>query len=390
MPQETLPSPLEEWCLAPNITHLSHGSYGALPRLVQNALLQHQTDCEERPDSYLFFTAKELLSERRRTVARRFGSPDPELVLLQGASAGMTTVLRSFPWKEGDEVLYSNHGYRLVENCLLHLARTRGIVPRRIPVPFPLVDTEDMVKAFEQGIQNSGGKLRLMVACHVTSPTALVFPAARLVALGRSHGLPVLIDGAHVPGHFDLDITALGADFYVGNLHKWIAGPRGTGFLHAKPRWHEALEPPVVTAHTGSFTERFLWAGTASLAPFLALDVALAHAARLDSLGWQARSHALLSAFRNEFFATFGTTPTSPDSPTFTGAMQAFALPARWKGTPEAEIHFRRLFFEKHGIEVPFTTLPDHDTLFVRPSAHAYTQESDFQTLLAALKFEFL
>ena len=143
--QHLSPSPLQDWALTPSLIHLSHGSYGALPRVVQDEVSRYQRELEERPDSYLFFTAKPILAARRDLVGARYGAAPGDLVLTPGASAGMTTVLRSFPWKAGDEVLYSDHGYRLVENCLLHLAKTRGIVPRRISIALPVAGPDGAV-----------------------------------------------------------------------------------------------------------------------------------------------------------------------------------------------------------------------------------------------------
>ncbi len=385
-------SPLEDWALAPSVTHLSHGSYGAVLRATFEAQQRYERDVEESPDAFFFFKARPLLAARRREIGQRYGADGGEggnLVLTPGAMSGLSTVLRSFPWREGDEVLYSNHGYRLLENALRHVARTRGIVPRRVDVPIPLEGPQDVVDAFRAGL---GPRTRMVVVDHVTSPTALHFPVADVVALARSHGVPTLVDGAHAPGQVTLDVGAIDADFYVGNLHKWVAGPRGTGFLHAAKRWHDALEPPVLTLSEGTFTERFLWMGTGNLAPMLALDTALTGNADLERKGWREWAHGLLSGFRADFldvFRTSGALPPCPDGSEHWGTFLALPLPARWQGTPEAELHWRRVFYEKHRIEVPFTSVPGHPALFVRPSAHAYTRASELSRLLDALREEF-
>jgi selenocysteine lyase/cysteine desulfurase len=71
-----------------------------------------------------------------------------------------------------------------------------------------------------------GPRTRFAVFDHVTSNTALVLPVERLTKLCREKGVRVLIDGAHAPGMLSLDLSAIGADYYVANLHKWYVMPR--------------------------------------------------------------------------------------------------------------------------------------------------------------------
>ena len=44
-----------------------------------------------------------------------------------------------------------------------------------------------------------------------------------------------------------VDLDRLGADFWVGNLHKWCCAPRGTAVLHAAERWRPTLRPLVAS-----------------------------------------------------------------------------------------------------------------------------------------------
>ena len=64
---------------------------------------------------------------------------------------------------------------------------------------------------------------------HTSSETARLLPIVEMVAARPARGVPVLGDGAHAPGAIALDIAAIGADWYVANLHKWAFAPRGCG-----------------------------------------------------------------------------------------------------------------------------------------------------------------
>ena len=106
-------------------------------------------------------------------------------------------------------------------------------------------------------------RTRLAILDHVSSHTALTLPVAAMIARCRARGVPVLVDGAHAPGALALDIASLGADWYVGNLHKWAFAPRACGFLWVAPARRAALHPPVISWGLDvGLAQEFDWTGT--------------------------------------------------------------------------------------------------------------------------------
>src|SRR5208283_4877370 len=87
-------------------------------------------------------------------------------------------------------------------------------------------------------------RTRLVFFSHVLSPTGLVLPAAAICAEARRRGILTVIDGAHAPAMLPLNLTAIDADFYGGNGHKWLLAPTGTGFLYLGCGNEDRLLPP--------------------------------------------------------------------------------------------------------------------------------------------------
>ena len=82
----------------------------------------------------------------------------------------------------------------------------------------------------------------------------------------------ILIDGAHSPGSIELNLEELNADFYVGNLHKWVSAPRGSGFLWVNPKHHSNIKGAIVShGHSGKIEDSFYWDGNRDYAGFISV-----------------------------------------------------------------------------------------------------------------------
>jgi isopenicillin-N epimerase len=202
--------------------------------------------------------------------------------------------------------------------------------------------------------------------------------------------LATLIDGAHAPGQIPVDIDAIGADFYVGNCHKWLCAPKGAGFLHARPEHHSILEASVISwgyaagvgDHPGFdpylgrtvFERRMQWQGTRDVATWLAVPAAIKFQARHDWPAVRASCHELaLHAFRSLTQRHHMKAVAQDDD---WAQMVAIPVPAQ---DPES---LRKRLYEESGIEIHVTTHADQ--VFVRLSVQGYNSTDDIEHLLAA------
>jgi isopenicillin-N epimerase len=87
------------------------------------------------------------------------------------------------------------------------------------------------VEAFRAGLTP---RTRVLLVSHVLFTTGQVMPVRDVVALGRAHGVTVIVDGAHAVGQLPFRIPDLACDFYGSTLHKWTMGPHGTGLLFVR------------------------------------------------------------------------------------------------------------------------------------------------------------
>jgi pyridoxal 5-phosphate dependent beta-lyase len=135
----------------------------------------------------------------------------------------------------------------------------------------------------------------------VASHSGVVQPLPMVAELCRELRLPLVVDAAQALGQVD---CAVGADVTYASSRKWIAGPRGVGFLAVRPelleRLHPRLTPPEWVLKSGQFTVgQQLEFGEANVAARVGFSVALgehlaygpeAARARLAELGASSRT----------------------------------------------------------------------------------------------------
>lgn len=368
------------WTLDPNITYLNHGSYGATPRKIIEEQKKWIDVLETEPCQYFRELPMRLRGVREK-LAKFVGADVEGMVLFNNATLGANTILNSLRLKAGDEIIVSNHGYLAVEASCRALALQVGVEIRMAQIPYPLKSHDDIVKAFEPHFSK---RTRLMIVDHITSPSALVFPVEKLVALAKLNKVPIFIDGAHGPGMIPLDLEKLGADFYVGNLHKWMCAPKGTAFMSVAKE-HRATMHPLSTSYFYGlgFEKEFEWTGTDDASPLLCLPSVIEFHNSFGPGKLAQMNHELMARGAKVLNERLGWELPHPDSSDFYGSMAGFVMPVKGAVEQAKRLKFISHFYEKHKIELQCQPVGNCHVL--RISAQAYNNLEDFEKLAAAL-----
>jgi isopenicillin-N epimerase len=256
------------WQLDPRSAHLNHGSYGAVPRPVMAERLRILKRIENSPERFHRDTANEELAQVRAATGRFLQLDDRPLALVENVTSAVSVVLRSLRLRAGASIVLTNQAYPSVKFAVEHLASKYRLRVRIVELPLESQSPEDFSASVLAAVDSD---TQLLVLDQVTSSTALRLPVEMVIEkLGRQ--VPVLVDGAHAPGMLENPVTS-GADFWVGNLHKWAFAPKSVGALVVAPEFQDRLEPPAmaVGGDAESFSDRFDYQGTRDLSAFLAL-----------------------------------------------------------------------------------------------------------------------
>jgi selenocysteine lyase/cysteine desulfurase len=137
-----------------------------------------------------------------------------------------------------------------------------------------------VLDAVRAQLEAANGTIKVATFSQIISLPAAILPVADLVTLCHEYGVLVLIDGAHALGQIPLNLEALGADFWVGNGHKWLFSPKGSAVLWVRQDRQSLVEPTVISWEgqgqpNTHFQMAFAYTGTASNSPYLAMQAAL-------------------------------------------------------------------------------------------------------------------
>ena len=392
------------WTLDPRVTYLNHASYGACPAAVLARQSELRAELEREPVQFLSRRLPERLDASRRELAQFLGAANEDLAFVANVTVGVNAVLRSVPLAPGDELLTTSHDYGACRNILKDAAERSGARVIVADLPFPLAGDDDIVAAVLGAVTP---RTRLAMIDHISSGSALVFPVERLVRELQARGVLVLVDGAHAPGMLPVALDRLQADFYTGNLHKWVCAPKGAGFIWARRDRQARLHPAIVgrnlnpaPAHLMELHHRFEWPGTFDPTAWLCVGEALRWMGAVLPGGWpevMRRNRDLACAARRYLCTRLGVAPPCPE--TMLGSMAALPLPQRFQrppvprppapgflastagtGSPEGAA-----LYERFGVEVPIGWFGTPPRWVVRISAQVYNTPEDYERLADSL-----
>jgi isopenicillin-N epimerase len=368
--------------LDPAVSYLNHGSFGAVPISVQRTQQRLRDEVEANP---LKFYAQGLLDRiihTRRHVATFLGADLDGSALVPNTSAGVSLVLQSVGLAAGDEVLLTDHAYGAVVLAVRRECRRTGATARTVALPLALPATEIVAR-----IRNAlrPGRTGLLIVDQLASATAQVLPVRQIAAAAREHDIPVLVDGAHAPGMLPVNVAAIGADFWVGNLHKWAYAPRGTALLAVGSEWRRRIDPLVVSwEQNEGFPLSVEFQGTVDYSPWLAAPAGLFVLRTLGVDNVRAHNAALAAYGQRVLGAALHVEPEDlphPGGPT--AAMRMVPLPPGLATTPAEARALRQLIADKLATETAVTAWGGRGWL--RLSAQVYNRPGEYDRLAERL-----
>jgi len=268
----------DQFPLTKEWAYLNNGTMGPSPYPVIEAVRKGMMD----GDQFANYGGWEATSAK---IAKFVGANTDEIALTHNVTDGINVACWGFPLKKGDEVILTTHEH--VGNAFPWLSRQKlhGIVVKAFT---PASTADETLNRINSLITK---KTRAIAVPHILCTQGQVLPVNEISKLGKEKGLFVFIDGAHGPGMIHLDLHDMGCDVYASCTHKWLLGPKGTGFLYVRKDFQNTLQTyfvgggsdnakwnmatnPIQTGDYAQSAHRY-YGGTQSLGLYKGVDAAI-------------------------------------------------------------------------------------------------------------------
>ena len=339
--------------LAPDWTHLSAFLFVSHPKPVAESIdyfrkkldsdvvwleLAVLTDAEGRPYEAV-----------KRALAEYVGGKPAEICMTSNTTGALAMAYHGLRIRADQEILTSEHDHYSHHESIRYAAARSGATVRYVSL-YDAPARANGTQIVDRLARAITPKTRAVGVTWVHSSTGVKIPiepiAAAVARANRDRAAAdrclLIVDGVHGFANQDVDVARLGADFFAAGTHKWLCGPRGTGFLWGKTDAWPELRPTIPAFEPDGMETWDAWmdrkplpttkAAFVSPGGFLAYEHVLALPAAVELHRAIGRDHIaariaeLNAAFREGAAKIPGLTLHTPRDPALSGGLSCFEM----------------------------------------------------------------
>lgn len=217
----------EDFPALSSMTFLNNGAVGITPAPAVDAMCKALRLSEESGQRAYAHFAEERTAARS-AMAKFVGADPDEIAFATNATEAVNWIVAALAFRPGEEVLISDYEHPAL---VYPVSWQQGLGRIRATYFEVSADPDQTLAAVEAAITR---RTRMIAVSHVERHNGVRLPVEAICRLAAERGILTLVDGAQTLGMIPVDVRAVGADFYIGNLHKWLCGPNGTGLFYGR------------------------------------------------------------------------------------------------------------------------------------------------------------
>jgi selenocysteine lyase/cysteine desulfurase len=365
-----------DYVLQESYINLESGYYNILPQKLLNKYIEHIKYVNSLGAYYMRtvqFQNKKRVAAKLATLA---GCDPSEIVITRNTTESLDTIIAGFKWQAGDEAVMAVQDYGAMLDMFREVATRHGVVNKIVSVPLNPSSDEEIVALYKNAITP---KTKLLLVSHVINISGQVMPIRKICDMAHTHGVKVLVDGAHAFAQLVYTIPELHCDFYGASLHKWLSSPLGAGILYISKENQDGVWPligPSKSEEVG--IAKFNHTGTHPVATDLTIEDSIEHYKLIGPARKQARLKFLQQYWTEQIMDIPGVVYNTPKQDTRICAIANVGI----KGMPPATL--AKTLFEKYKIYT--VGIDTGNVVGCRITPNVFTTTKELDQLVAAIK----
>jgi selenocysteine lyase/cysteine desulfurase len=258
-----------------SIINLNSGAVSSSPYPVERAFLKYYQIANKIPSYQIFKYMEQGREVIREGLAGLLNCSAEEVTILRNTTEALNNVIFGLELSAGDEVVACKQDYSKAVASWKQRELRDKITVRWVNLEGPAETDEEVVA---KHVALFTDKTKVLHLTHVINWNGQVMPVKELIREAKARNIEVVLDGAHSFGLLETDMAALGCDYFVAALHKWLSGPIPGGMLYVNKGKIAKLWPLASSASPQSDNIRKFEELSIQLMPsVLALGYAIAY-----------------------------------------------------------------------------------------------------------------
>ncbi|MHB1441064.1 MAG: aminotransferase class V-fold PLP-dependent enzyme [Cuniculiplasma sp.] len=216
-----------------NSVNLAACSQGALLFKVRDSFQKYLDDQVEFGNPWDIWSQK--AKEFQKIISRLINAREDEIAVQSSVSSSYSSLLSSFDFKPGDNILTNDLEYPTTNFISLAQERRGAKV-----ITVRNINGEISPENIEENLNTH---TRLVTSNHVSSLNGFKMDVENIAKKAHENNSFIYIDAYQSLGAMNVDIRKLDVDFLASGTLKWLLGASGVAFLYVKGEIAEGLEP---------------------------------------------------------------------------------------------------------------------------------------------------
>lgn len=368
--------------LDPEVHYLNFGAFGACPKPIFEKYQSLQLQLEKQPTEFITKTGPALLNQSKTSLASYINCQPEDLIYITNPTFGVNVIANSLQLQPGDEVLSTNLEYGACDRTWEYYSSVKGIKYIKQNIELPIQSKEHFIESFWRGYSEN---TKVIFLSQITSMTALSLPVKEICEEARKRGLIIIVDGAHVPGQLDVDLSALDCDVYLGACHKWMLTPKGSSFMVVSKTLQEKVLPLVVSwgyqaiqSLGSTYLDYHTFIGTRDFTAFLTIPAAIEFMEEYEWTKVRSLCAETSRQYLTEICNWLGNEPIAPVNGDF--ILQMGSIPVACADPAMA----KNILLQKYKLELP--VFSQNGRQYIRFSYNGFNTLEDLEVLSVAIK----